>query len=323
MSKAAFRFLDLLKRVPRAPGSVTVEELRGWLDTKGYRVDIRSVQRDLVAMAQAMPLDASSTRPAKWSWRRDAPAMHLGGMDPATAVVMSLAHSVLGPILPKPVRARVKPRFDEAERTDDSNFVDRVRLIGDGVPRRPPNIDEEVLDLVSEGLYVQRKLMVEYEERDHSMSTLLISPVAMAGRGNRLSLVASEDGETTRRLLLHMIKSAQVQAEPAVTPPGFDIDAYIASGQMHYRFNDEPILLELEFDDELRDYLTDQKLSEAQLVHPVEDGRYALVAQVADTSTLRAWILGMGGRVKVLRPKAIAKWVAENGAAAAALYAED
>ncbi len=319
MSRAGRRLLATLQCIPRAPRWTTLAALQRSLVSEGHDAERRSVQRDLQTLAHMFPIHSDGGRPAHWSWAADAPPLQLPGMDPSTALVFQLAHSLIGPFLPKRVRERLAPQFLEADRLHGSGFTRKVRLIGDGVPRQAPDIDATVLEVVADALYLGRQVSLLYVDRSGTSQTLRTSPIGLAGRGNRLSLIVWT-GES-QRLLLHAIRSATLLPKPAEEPEGFDLDAYIDSGQLHFRFSAQRVLLALEFDAGLHDYLTDQRLSPEQLVVRLDAERFVLYASVADTSTLRAWLLGMGGRVKVTRPKAIVDWVAENARAAAAQYA--
>jgi hypothetical protein len=63
------RLAALLALVPFAPRSATARELADGLRDRGFAITRRSVQRELVTLARAMPLRVDTTeRPYLWSW---------------------------------------------------------------------------------------------------------------------------------------------------------------------------------------------------------------------------------------------------------------
>ena len=71
MSDTILRQWAMLRNIPHAPRRITTSVLRDRLIEEGYRVDIRTVQRDLGKLSLLFPLISDGrSRPYAWSWMR-------------------------------------------------------------------------------------------------------------------------------------------------------------------------------------------------------------------------------------------------------------
>jgi len=95
MPETLLRHWQMLRLLPRTPGrKVTTEELRLALLERGFHVERRTVQRDLLDLAGCFPIGCeSSSRPYGWFWQRDAEPFDIPGMDVDTALAFRLAET--------------------------------------------------------------------------------------------------------------------------------------------------------------------------------------------------------------------------------------
>ena len=69
MADTFYRYLLLLRAIPRAPHRVDTLRLTRQLHDEGIHVSRRTVQRDLERLAQHLPLDCNDkTKPYGWAW---------------------------------------------------------------------------------------------------------------------------------------------------------------------------------------------------------------------------------------------------------------
>jgi predicted DNA-binding transcriptional regulator YafY len=102
-------------------------------------------------------------------------------------------------------------------------------------------------------------------------------------------------------------------------PEGFNLDDFIDNGEPGWRLTPTPIELELRFFNGAGRGVTESPLAKDQTVH-VDGDVVTLTATVVDTRVLRAWLLGFGPGVEVVRPTSLRSELQEAMKAAAARY---
>ncbi|RME34160.1 MAG: WYL domain-containing protein, partial [Deltaproteobacteria bacterium] len=129
-----------------------------------------------------------------------------------------------------------------------------------------------------------------------------INPLGLVLKDGVLYLVCSMwDYPDIRLLVLHRMRVCEVLDVPASAPEGFDLDEYIASGELNFALDGE-IELRALFSPEAAFHLAERPLSDDQRLEEQEDGRVQLTATVVDSSELRWWLLGFGDQVEVCAP---------------------
>jgi len=102
-------------------------------------------------------------------------------------------------------------------------------------------------------------------------------------------------------LTLHRMLEAQVLDKPASAPVGFNLDRYIASGELDFAVGGT-ITLKAMFSASAAFHLAERPLSDDQTIAEQKYGHMLVTATVQDTSELRWWLLGFGDQVEVLAP---------------------
>jgi predicted DNA-binding transcriptional regulator YafY len=129
------------------------------------------------------------------------------------------------------------------------------------------------------------------------------------------------DFPDVRNYALHRMTSATVGEQKArKAKDGFDLDAYVADGEINWKLANEPIHLELAFYEGAERAVVEAPLSKDQQLK--KDGDVAIVtATVPDTRVLRSWLLGFGAVVEVRKPRALREAMATSLRSAAERYA--
>lgn len=331
MPDTILRQWQMLALVPRAPRKVGTAQLEEGLAERGYRIDRRSIQRDLLALSACFPLLCDDrTKPYGWSWARDADPFDLPGMDLHAALSFRLAAEHLEPLLPPATRAYLEPHFRRAVTVLDEtgagralpSWPDKVRVIPPGLPRVPADIDPGVLEAVHTALLEDKRLDVSYCRRgERAPRSFDFSPLALVYRDAVAYLVGTaREYDDLLQLALHRVESAAVMTVLRRKRDGFDIDAYIRSGAFDFTVGDGDVRLRARFDARVAPPLLESPIAADQVAESEEDGRLLLTATVPDTNQLRVWLRGFGPWVEVLAPDSLRAELAASLREAAARY---
>ena len=331
MTDTLLRHWTMLRHVPRHPRKVAVGELCDRLESAGFQVSRRSVERDLQKLSSIFPLRCDEAhKPHGWSWMQDGAVLDLPGMDVHTALAFRMAAEHLQPLLPEATRAYLEPHFQRAWTVLDalaentlSAWPDKVRVLPAGQALLPPAIDKDVLERVQSGLLTERRLRITYCRRGETETRFYLAhPQGLVWRDAVGYLLCTLFEYTDLiQLALHRIVSVEVEDEPRRALPGFSLDVEVAHGAFDFLLSPEVIVLEVAMPEFAAVKLRETPLSLDQTLADLPDGRAVVRATVANTVQLRSWLLSFGENVEVLEPAALRAEMAATVMAAAELYA--
>lgn len=330
--QSLLRQWHMLRMVPRAPAKVSAKELCERLCAADFRVTKRTVERDLKELSDVFPIVVDSRdKPFGWSWLREASSFDLPGLTVPEALTLTLVEQHLRHHLPPITVDALQPHFRSAARTlsavEDSApsraWLDKVRSVPPQQPLLPARMDEECQRQVYLALMQDRQLKLHYRKRDAEAPTVYacVHPLAVVQRGGLIYLACMFDRyDDVRTIALHRVQEAQVLYEPARSKPGFDIDAYIASGQFGVIAGD-PINLRASFTRAAGEHLFETPLCADQVLTSDATGRLHLAATVPHTRALVWWLLGFGDGVVIQEPAGLRAEVGGIARRMAAAYA--
>lgn len=330
--QALLRQWHMLQLVPRAPLSIEAGELCRRLEALEFPVTKRTVERDLVALSEVFPLVCDDTdKPFKWSWLRGAQRFDLPGLTVPEALTMTLVEQHLRHHLPPSTAEALQPYFASAARTlsteDDpvpsKAWLRKVRSVPPHQPLIPPRMDHDCQRTVYLALMEDRQLTLHYRKRDAAEVTVYdaVHPLAIVQRGGIIYLACMFGAyEDVRTIPLHRIVAAEARYEDARKKEGFDLDAYIASGQFGV-IAGEPLRLRARFTRAAGEHLYETPLSADQELTADGDGGLRLVATVPNTRSLVWWLLGFGDGVVIEEPASLRQEMAGIAAKMAQAYA--
>lgn len=306
----------MLQKIPRHPGSIGTRRLKEKLETEGFQVDVRTIQRDLLKLSDVFPLTCEKQGKAlRWCWAQDAKVMDIPGMEPTVALAFRLAEEHLVSLLPKATLKHLEPHFQRAKEilkptrgTRLGLWPDKVMVIGHGPGLTPPYVSTEVQDAVSRALLEDRQLEVTYKRKDaEKPKSYPLNPLGLVFRGGVVYLVGTaKDYPDVRHFALHRISAPKVLDAPCRRPAGFDLHNYVKQEQVFaYPVSKGRIRLRALFDGKAYVLFSERRLSKDQAVTMQKDGRVLLEATVLDTLELRWWLQSFGDRVEILAPKAL------------------
>nr|WP_230659036.1 WYL domain-containing protein [Psychrobacter sp. I-STPA10] len=296
----------------------------------GFDTSLRTVQRDLNALAERFPIEKNNANPQGWRWKDDAPIQSLPHMNLSQAVAFNMVEANLAQLLPPAILDELFPWFDLARRQlKDSKvahtWLDRVRIEPATQPLIAPAIDIDCKDAIYEALFHQKQITAQYTRRNKDEpSDYLLNPLAIVQRGVIIYLLATradDNDATIRTFALHRFTMVSVEDEAAILPADFELESYINSGGMGFvdpLFQDLPqhgknTPITLVFNGQAGKSLTESRLSEDQQVYEDEDNNTLTVtATVNLTSQLVWWLRGFGQGLQQIQPEILAQAVNQN-----------
>ena len=330
--KSLLRQWHMLQMVPAHPDGISTAALHDKLHAHEFPVTKRTVERDLQELSGVFPIFMEEgTRPYRWSRHDVGAGFNLRGLTVPEALTLTLVEQHLRLHLPPDAIEALRPLFGSAARTlgtvgpeaPSRAWLDKVRSIAPQQPLLPPQMDPACQRDVYTALMKDHQLKLHYRKRDALEDTVYdsVHPLAIVQRGGLVYLVCMFNAfEDVRTLALHRVRRAEVRYEPARRKEGFDIDAYIATGQFGV-ISGAPVNLRAVFTKVAGEHLFETPLSADQVLSTGADGRLHLAATVPNTRALVWWLLGFGDGVVVEEPAGLREEMAGIAKRMVAAYA--
>ena len=307
------RLLELLNLLDPHGLGHTAFELTEKLRELGYKVEKRTVERDLVRLSEKCGVQCDdSSMPYRWK-RLVSRSVPLPEVNMADALSLVLAEELLRELAPVSLLKALEPKFAQAQsrltatqKNTLAQWKDRVRYLPPGLPFLPPKVDERVLRLVKDAILEERQIEVRYSGREATKdSEQTLHPLALVQHGSVAYLVATAfDYGEPRLYALHRIRAVTVTNDPAERPKDFSLDGFLAAGGM--QFGEGPqVRLKAIVSNKLACYLQESPLSREQKLKPIDKDHYRFEVSVKDSWQLHFWILSQGAEIVVEGPKAL------------------
>ncbi len=296
--------LEILRRIPRGR-KITAQELHQQLQHAGFHRDVRSIQRHLDKLASHFDIERDDrSKPYGYQWLPRAHAMSLPSLTAQESLLLRLAEEHLRPLLPAPLLKSLEGFFAQARinLNDPSNaqlereWTRKVRVVSTTLPLLPPRVAPGVFEAVSQALYENRWLQIDYRNARRQRRTHDIMPLGLAQQGANLYLVCRfRDYSNERTLAVHRILKAEVSDLRFERPAEFDLSAYEDEGRFQYG-DGNPVRLTFCIAKAAGAHLQESPLSHDQHVEETED-HYQITATMLDSLLLRRWLNGFGNDV--------------------------
>jgi len=322
---------EMLRLIPNAdhPGR-SVQDLAVALETRGFGVTRRTVERDLDTLRRCMPLDLNDkVRPQRWRWKK-ARSVDIPGMETAEAMALFMMQDAMRAHLPACFVEALAGRFSQANKTlaalaragANVRWADRVRVVPSHVVLRPPRIATRVVQTLQRAVLNDIPVEAEYQSLQEVMpSSRLLFPRALILRGSSLYLVAhqKDGGESPRHYAIQRFISVRPRELEAWPSTSFSLDQFLTAGVDQFG-DGRNITLRTQISPELQKTLHDSPLSDDMTITTDKDGTLSMTATVRDTWALHTWILGHAENLCVLQPVALRRALAKRLTEAAAQY---
>ncbi len=313
--ETTMRFIATLQAIPVHPRSKSALQIQKELRdiNPDYAVDVRSVQRSLLQISRAYPIDyVTRNRTHYWFWIDKNALTQIPAMSEQTAFALRLADEYLRPIIPPETLNLLEKYFKQADEvlgnTELNNFSDRVAIVQTGLTLKSPAVSEEVRDAVFRAVLKKRKLKLLYRGKHKKhLRIFVLNPLGVVVRTSMTYLVATaENYEDVRHYVLHRMSEVRVLSEPMEELADFDLNRYLNDySSFAYPLSNQTIALRARFDSEAGAHLTECNLSHDHRATEQADGQILLEATVADTTQLRWWLAAFGSQVEVLEPSSL------------------
>ena len=297
--------VELLRRIPRGR-KVTASELHEQLQHAGIERELRTIQRQLEMLSEHFEIERDdSSKPYGYRWLEQAKALAVPNLTPQESLLLQLAEEHLKNLLPPRLMKSMDAFFSQARRnlgSESSARLERewpgkVRAVATSQPLLPPKIVSGVFEAVSEALYANRWLTLDYQNSAGKRRSITVMPLGLAQQGPRLYLVCRFDGfNNERSLALHRIRKAEASTLTFERPAEFDLQKYDDDGRFGFG-EGHRVQLRFRITKDAGLHLTESPLSTDQQYVEAQDGWLEIIATVVDSAMLDWWLRGFGKAV--------------------------
>ena len=294
--------VELLRRIPRGR-KITASDLHQQLKDAGIERDLRTIQRQLEMLSEHFEIERDDrSKPYGYRWLEQAKALAVPNLTAQESLLLQLAEEHLKHLLPARLMKSLDSFFTQAKRNlgPDSNarlekeWRSKVRVVATSQPLLPPKLAPGVFEAVSEALYSNRWLQLDYKNASGNRKSVDVMPLGLVQQGPRLYIVCRYQGfDNERNLALHRIYSAVMTAKEFDRPKGFNLKQYDDDGRFGFGEGVKVCLsFRIEYSAGL--HLLESPLSTDQEIIESDDGQLSVSATVVDSAMLERWILGFG-----------------------------
>lgn len=301
--------VELLRRIPRGR-KVTARELHRQLEHAGIHRDLRTIQRQLEILSEHFEIERDDrNKPYGYRWLKQARALSVPNLTPQESILLRLAEEHLKNLLPARLMKSMEGFFYQAKRNlepDGSTRLEqewpgKVRVVSTSQPLLPPRIDLAVFDVVSEALYRNHWLQLDYRNSGGTRNRVDVMPLGLVQQGPRLYLVCRYRGyDNERNLALHRMLAAEMSTLTFDRPKEFDLKKYDDDGRFGFG-EGERIRLTFRIERNAGLHLLETPLSSDQQLVERDDGNLDITATVVDSAMLEWWLRGFGGSIADVR----------------------
>ncbi len=304
--------LELLRRIPRKR-KVSASELHAQLTGTGFARDLRTIQRQLEMLTEHFDIERDDrNKPYGYCWKERAKGLALPMLSEQESLLLTLAEQHLRNLLPANLMKSMEGFFAQARTNLDPHanarrereWLSKVRVVSETQPLLPPKIKPGVFEEVSNALYANRWLELDYKNAVGTRATIEVMPLGLAQQGPRLYLVCRYKGfDNERSLAIHRILSARALTLSFERPKEFDLQKYDDDGRFGFG-EGQQIRISFHIDKAAGCHLLESPLSADQHVMELDDA-YEITATVVDSEWLWRWVRGFGDCISHLQSSGI------------------
>jgi predicted DNA-binding transcriptional regulator YafY len=220
------------------------------------------------------------------------------------SLLLTLAEQHLRNLLPSSLMKSMDGFFVQARTNLGSHannkrereWLSKVRAVSTTQPLLPPKINAGVFEEVSNALYGNRWLKLDYKNASRKTSSIEVMPLGLAQQGPRMYLVCRyRDYDNERSLALHRILSAEASSLTFERPKDFDLQKYDDDGRFGFG-EGKRIRLTFLIEKAAGYHLIESPLAKDQQVRELEN-QFEISATLVDTAQLEWWLRGFGEKV--------------------------
>ena len=319
---------EWLKHLPKRESGITVTELLARLESSGFNISRRTVERDLNDLSLVFPLQCSEgITPQAWYWTPGV-NVELQGITLTEALSLTLVADTIRPLLPASMLSVLEPRFVHARQKlkglkDDNpaaGWLNKVACVRPDLNLQAPDIDPLLLETLQNALINERQVQCQYySAHADKLSELTLNPLAMVQRGLVTYLIATAHPYTdVRQFAVHRFRSADQLNKPADGLQAFDLSAYLASDALQFG-TPEKIRFQAWVSEHQARLIRETPLSADMTLELLDDG-FRVRSTLSNTWLLHWWILSQGDAMVVEQPPELRAQIGETLHRSSAAY---
>ena len=299
--------IELLRHIPKR-GAITRKELQVQMAASGFNRTDRTIQRLLETLCTSDLHDVecdTSSKPYRYRWKECAKGLSLGGLSTQECLLLTLAEQQLRSLLPSKLMTSMDGFFTQArsqlsEKSStqrEREWLEKVRVVSTSQPLLPPKINSGVFDQVSDALFGNQWLDVDYKNAQGKRAKYRVMPLGLAQQGPCLYLVCRYEGFDDERLLaMHRMISATASTLTFDRPKDFNLKKFDDKGR--FGFGDgTKVKLSFRIEKDAGLHVVECPLSSDQQVVVLDDA-YQITATVVDSDMLEWWLRGFGTAIQ-------------------------
>ncbi|MFZ7276449.1 helix-turn-helix transcriptional regulator [Avibacterium endocarditidis] len=302
--------IEILRIIPRLPASIEAKTIHEKLKDLGFNRDLRSIQRTLQALCLHFDdLECNNdSKPYTYYWKERSAGFALPVLNEQQSLLLKLAEKQLKYLLPANIMSSMKPFFEQADRMVSGTYpndkekpthqwLDKVCVTPTTLPLIPAEIGEDIFSAVSQALYQNKLLKIEYQNSSGKQHSATIMPLAIAQQGASIYLICRFDGFSDNRILaMHRICKADISTFSFKRPKDFNLQAYQDEGYLGFtRYQTiRKIRLTFSIAKWAGFHLTETPLSNDQQILEESDQHYRFRATLPENDMLDWWLLKFG-----------------------------
>lgn len=308
----AVTILRILQRIPKNR-KITANEILDGLVAAGIPIHIRTLQRYLKAIADTPALGIecdTRTRPYGYKQSLTGGKLLEQQISVHEGLLLRLAQEHMRFMIPAELTKSLSPLFDTAQQKFNESsttkrardWLKKVAVVSSTLPMTAPKISPTIFNHVSEALFREVKLEVEYHNRQGRLIQGLVSPLGLVQQDVRLYLVCRFDNyDNVRHLALHRLDKATPTPFTVERPKDFKLDTYVKS--RHFNYTDgtgDWVRLSFRFKEaSLARNLEETPFNASQRIEQLPDGDFRLTVDLEDSPLIDGW-LAVTGRLSPL-----------------------
>ena len=197
----AVMLIQILTRIPKGR-LITAQQLKQELDAAGIPIRIRTLQRYLKTMASTdvFGIDCDMrSRPYGYKQSTAGGTLLSQQMSVHECLLLRLAQEHMRFMIPTTLSKSLSPLFDMASQKfnetlsaaprNEKAWLKKIAVVGSSLPMMPPKISRTIFEAVSEALFRELKLEIEYDSASGKQVKSLITPLGLVQQDVRLYLV--------------------------------------------------------------------------------------------------------------------------------------
>jgi predicted DNA-binding transcriptional regulator YafY len=201
-------------------------------------------------------------------------------------------------------RIKLRAALPSMSRDDAEYARQRIYIDMTGWNRAEESI--QMLPIIQEAIWKERKLHITYERAGCSAVERLVDPLGLVAKGSAWYLVAAVEGET-RSYRISRVQAARMIDETCVRPEGFDLASYWEQSTAKFKANLPRYQATVRINPSLlpRMHYAGRFARIEQVHSPDEDGWMRVSMRFDVEEVACEYVLGFGAQIEVLEPQSL------------------